>query len=70
MIMKDDMKWEQKPVNEKLHSTGSAKDGDYTNSGLFKAGLAVVAGLIIAALARGVKKSEDFEDYQDTDGKE
>lgn len=68
--MKDNMKWEQKPVNEKLQSTGPKKDGDYTNSGLFKAGLAVAAGLIIAALARGVKKSEDFEDYQDFDGEE
>ena len=65
--MKDDMKWEQKPVDEKLHSTGSNKGGSYGDSGLFKAGLAVVAGLIIAALARGVRKSEDFEDYQDFD---
>ena len=59
--MKDNMKWEQKNVNEPMHASGPK--GGPTESGLFKAGLAVVAGLIIAALARGVKKSDDFEDY-------
>ena len=59
--MKDDMKWEQKNVNGPVHSSG--RKGGPTESGLFKAGLAVAAGLIIAALARGVKKSDDFEDY-------
>ena len=59
--MKDDMKWEQKNVSGPTSASGPK--GDYTDSGLFKAGLAVVAGLIIAALARGLKKSDDFEDY-------
>ena len=59
--MKDDMKWEQKNVNEPMHASGPK--GGYTESGVFKAGLAVAAGLIIAALARGLKKSDDFEDY-------
>ena len=47
--MKDDMKWEQKNVNEPMHASGPK--GGPTESGLFKAGLAVAAGLIIAALA-------------------
>ena len=66
--MKDDMRWEQKPMNENLHSTGPGKGGDNAGSGLFKAGLAIAAGLIIAALARGVRKSDDFEEYQEFDG--
>ena len=66
--MKDDMRWEQKAMNENLHSTGPGRGNDYTGSGIFKAGLAIVAGLIIAALARGVRKSEDFEEYQEFDG--
>ena len=64
--MKDDMRWEQKNVNEPMHTSGT-KAGDYTDSGLFKAGLAIVAGLIIAALARGVRKSDDFEEYSKDD---
>lgn len=60
--MKDDMRWEQKSMNENLHSTGPAKGSD-GGSGIFKAGLVIAAGLIVAALARGVKKSEDFDSY-------
>lgn len=63
--MKDDMKWEQKSMNENLHSSGPVKGNDYTGSGIFKAGLAVAAGLIIAALARGLKKTDDFESYSE-----
>ena len=64
--MKDDMRWEQKNVSGPSHASGT-KNGDYTDSGIFKAGLAVVAGLIIAALARGLRKSDDFEDYSKDD---
>lgn len=64
--MKDDMKWEQKDVSGPAHASGT-KNGDYTDSGIFKAGLALVAGLIIAALARGLRKSDDFEEYSKED---
>ena len=66
--MKDDMRWEQKGMNENLHSTGPGRGNDYSGSGLFKAGLAIVAGLIIAALARGVKKTEDLDSYSEEIG--
>ena len=63
--MKDDMRWEQKAINESLHSTGPGKGNDYNGSGIFKAGLAIVAGLIIAALARGVRKTDDLDSYSE-----
>lgn len=67
--MKDDMRWEQKAMNENLHSTGPSKGSD-GGSGIFKAGLVVVAGLIIAALARGVRKTEDLDSYSEEIDKE
>ena len=64
--MKDDMRWEQKNVNEPMHTSGT-KAGDYTDSGLFKAGLAFAAGLIVATLAHGLRKSDDCEEYSKED---
>ena len=62
--MKDDMRWEQKSMNENLHTTGP-KSGSDGGGGILKAGLVIVAGLIIAALARGVKKTEDLDSYSE-----
>lgn len=60
--MKETTEWKPKNGSKKLRSGGSGKaqrsSGD---SGLMKAGLAIAAGLIIAALARGVKDSDYYD---------
>lgn len=62
--MNEKTDWKQKGGSKKVHASsprGSAGKSDYTENGLFKAGLAVAAGLIIAALARGVKNSDYYD---------
>lgn len=57
--------WEANNESRVLHSSGPQKNGGKgTDSGdgkLMKAGLAVAAGLIIAALAKGVKNSDYYD---------
>ena len=55
--MKEKTDWTPKSKSKNLKSSGS-KNGD---SSLMKAGLALAAGLIIAALAKGVKDSDYFD---------
>lgn len=67
--MKEKTNWERKSSIDHLYSTGPRevpKDGK-----LMKVGLVAAAGMIIAALARGVSKSEYFKpekDDADTEG--
>lgn len=62
--MKEKTDWTKKDKSKGLHSSepqkrnrDNAPSGD---SGLLKAGLAVAAGLIVAALAKGVKDSDYY----------
>ena len=63
--MNEKTEWTKKDNSKQLHSSGSAaaadKKTDYMENGMFKACLAVAAGLIVAALAKGVKDSDYFE---------
>ncbi len=53
--------WTQKNGSKKLNSSVVREDKSYGDSNLLKAGLAVAAGLILAALAKGVKDSDYFD---------
>lgn len=64
---KDTTVWKQKDVDKKLRSTGSdmpkAKKGRGPESSKAgKAALLIGAGAIIAALAKGVKNSDYFDE--------
>ena len=61
--MKEKTDWIQKAGKEVLHSSGPAKKSNEGSGegGLLKAGLAIAAGLIIAALAKGVKDSDYYD---------
>ncbi len=55
--------WEQKNKSKDLKTSGpSGKKGtEFTESNLLKAGLVIAGGIIIAALAKGVKDSDYFD---------
>ena len=63
--MSDQTNWEPRTRKEPLHSSGpkDAKGGssDFTESNFLKAGLVIAAGVIIAALANGLKKSDYYD---------
>ena len=62
--MKDEMtNWERESGPKKLSSSTSALDESPVGSNkLVTAGMAALAGLIIAALARGLKKSDYYKE--------
>ena len=57
--------WEMKDKSKNLHCSspqkGSGKTAPKGDSNLMKAGLAIAAGLILAALAKGVKDSDYYD---------
>ncbi len=56
--------WEANNESRVLHSSGPQKNGGTTDnegSNLVKAGLVIAAGIIIAALAKGVKNSDYYD---------
>ena len=56
--------WEMKDKSKNLHSSSPQKGGKTApkgDSNLMKAGLAIAAGLILAALAKGVKDSDYYD---------
>ena len=60
--MKETTEWKPKNKSKTLKSSGSGKaQGSSGDSSLMKAGLAIVAGLIIALLAKGVKDSDYYD---------
>lgn len=63
--MSDKTNWEPRTRQEPLRPSGPRDrqkgTGNFTESNIFKAGLAVAAGVIIAALAKGVKDSDYYD---------
>lgn len=57
--MKEKTSWEPKNGSKTLKSSGSGKQTGDTN--LMKALLAVAAGVIVAALVKGVKDSDYYD---------
>ena len=55
--MKEKTDWTPKDKSKDLKTSAPQR----ADSGILKAGLAIAAGLIIAALAKGVKDSEYFD---------
>lgn len=60
MSKKEMTDWTQKNGKMPLKSVGS-NEVSVSGGGLLKAGLAIAAGLIIAALAKGVKDSDYYD---------